>query len=131
MKYINIFKANTYITELEAEKAGLLVKLQEAEAAFTNLQDMSKDMTEKQAGHEQAIKDLIEAHEKQISEMKATHDESVKALEKSKEVTNETAAKKAADIVASLGVEAGTIKVEPKELVSQTNTYKVISHLPK
>lgn len=110
----NILKANRMIEELNTEKATLLKRLQETENAFNNLQDMSKDMTEASAEHAKVLEQLKTDHEKQIADIKAEYESKLKNLEIAKNEEATSAASKAADIVASLGVEPEAIKVQEK-----------------
>ena len=128
---INVIKLNKDVETLTADKAALVTKVTELETMVENLQNMSKDMTEAQATHNTVIETMKTEHEKQLSDIKAEYEAKIQNLEKSKNEEALTTANKAADIVASLGVEPEAIKVTPKEVATQTKpqTYKVVSYI--
>lgn len=111
MKFINVIKANKYISELETAAVDTQKKLADAEAMVINLQNMSKDMTEAQAEHENVI-----------TQLKAEYEAKIEAINKQTDVVALSTANKAADIVASIGVEPETIKASvvptPKEILT-------------
>jgi len=68
------------LTAIEAEKKCLLEKCQGLENEVTNLKDMSKDMTEAQAEHNNVITTLKADSEKASVTMKAEYDNKLTAL---------------------------------------------------
>ena len=131
-KFLNIVKANSRITELETQNEDLkklnedltkdVESLKQREATYSlATQDWA---TEKEAlieGHEEAIKALTEKHQQELENLRLT----VKSEQASASV-------KAAEIVASLGVEPEAVKVKESELQPKTvSRFKVVSHLPK
>ena len=91
-------------TALKTENAGLLVKLQEAETTVTNLQNMSKDMTEKQAEHNNVITQLKADHDKALANMKATYETQISDLNKNVTTEATSSETKAITILAQIGV---------------------------
>lgn len=92
------------LTELEASNKGLLQKLQETENLVKNLQDMSKDMTEKQAQHAEEISNLTNAHAKALEELKASHEKQISELKNTLQSESTSTEAKAQRIVASVGL---------------------------
>lgn len=127
---LNIFKANTQIQELTNDNTSLLQKCQGFENEIANLKAMSVDMTEKQSQHDNVISKLKEDYEKQISTIKAEYEAKIDDLIKTHQEKSNTVAEKAADVIASLGIDPDAIKVTPKEVVvEKPTTYKVISYI--
>jgi len=129
---LNILKANAEIktlTENNDELTGLNEQLKNENAELKKREatvsqgshDFAAERENLVKGHEEAMKELTEKFTKQISDLEAT-----------KKEAQESAGKKAADIVASLGVEPETVKVVKDDLATvSTKGYKVTSHLPK
>lgn len=146
-------------TAIEADKKCLLEKCQGLENEVTNLKDMSKDMTEAQAEHNNVITTLKADSEKAIVSMKAEYEnkltvlkvESDKALTDLKTATDKTISDltnqvkeasasseaKAISTLAKIGVPAEELPKVTKgndELSasgSKKSRYTIISHLDK
>jgi hypothetical protein len=108
---LNIFATQRALNEMTVERDGLLKKIGELETGNLNLQNMSKDYTEQIAGHNEAMTKLKAEHAKQIAELTSNKEVVIKDLEVKTEAAEVSAAAKAADIVASLGIAPETIKV--------------------
>lgn len=128
----NVLKANTLCKELST-------KLEDADAQIKQLTESVESYKQKEAAFSLGSQDWMTEKENLIS----GHAEAIKALqdnlEKSvKEANNKTVeaetktAAKAAELVASLGVEPETVKKSSDELLNvKKSRYTTVSHLPK
>lgn len=131
MIFLNVLKANARITELTAtndEQAALIEQLKSENetlkqnaAAFTmGSQDWA---SEKEA--------LVKGHEEALATLQAEHAKALVKFETTVKETTDSAATKAAEIVASIGLEPETVKAAKDDLVASGKGFKVIDHLKK
>lgn len=124
MKFLNIFTANKQVDTLEAQVADLTKQLEqltkeaatvkEREAALVlATQDWAAEKELLIKGHEDAIKALMETNTKQTQD-----------LEKTAKEADKTSGAKAAEIVASLGVEPEAVKLTKEDLVGKEKPYQ-------
>lgn len=125
---INTFKLYTHrdFTAWQEEKKQLLTKCEEAETAFKNLQDMSKDMTETQAEHNNVIAKLKADHETALTQLKADYEKQISDLNNkiTAEATNTET--KAANLIASLGIPQDEL---PKVALNDNNNINILEKM--
>lgn len=105
--YLNIVKANARIKELENEHAEFIKALKQKDEVF---EQFKSDV-------EQAATDKVELAQ-QIETLKAEHAKAIESLNLEVEAAKASANRQAAEVVASMGVAADTIKPISQETLT-------------
>ena len=113
------------VNALNADRNSLVAKCSGLETEVTNLQNMSKDMTEKQIANDKVLADLKAAHETAINTMKADYDKQISDLKANVVTETASATAKAVTILANVGVPADTISATTKTISDSTKEAKL------
>ncbi len=103
---LNSLKIHTHkeFTELQTDRDNVLAKLTASENEVNNLKAMSKDMSEKQAEHDNVIATLKTAHETAINALKTDYETQLTNLRSQVEAEKQSAETKGQAIAASIGI---------------------------
>ena len=109
---LNIFKSNEQVKELEAEKVSLLNRFELAEKDLRDAQDVIAGFMVKQKKFDSTIEELKKEHASTIESLKKENQTKMDVLAVQLEEAKVSAGKQAAQVLASMGVEPETVKVE-------------------
>lgn len=117
---MNIFKIKTYkeFSALETDRNALLVKVGELETQVNNLTFMSKDMTERQAEHNNVITQLKADHDTALTQLKTDYETQLTNLKVELDTETKSVETKAQKIVATMGLPVAEL---PKVVTTVTN----------
>lgn len=128
---LNIFKTLNEVKDLQAEKKSLLERLERTEKELNEAQDVIGDfmveqktfdtkIAEVEAKSAAKIEEIKKEYEAKLAELQASTSVQINNLEKTVKEEQESAVQKAAEIVASIGVEPDAVKVTTDDVVCKT-----------
>ena len=126
---LNIFKMNTELKELQADNSAMLEKIKTLEADHAEAIDIKETFLMKQKTFDTQMETLKADHVKEIESIKIEFQKKLVEMESRLVAETNTENTKAATIVASLGVEAETIKVSTKSEKPNESRYVVVDYL--
>lgn len=112
--------------ELLSDRDALVIKCKELENEVANLKNMSKDMTEAQAQHNNVIATMKTEHETALTSLKADYEKQISEL--NVKVTEEAASSeaKAIQTLAKIGVPVEELPQAKTPKVEKKATFRVI-----
>lgn len=130
--FTNILKANSRITELEKSVSDWHAKYEILNDEKNTLTSSIEEYMLEKAELEKTIETLKATVTTKVEEVKVEATAKIENLEVKVQEEQKSAADRAVEIVASLGVDPDLIKTTAKDatMIVPTKGYKVISHLP-